>query len=93
MNSVLPAYLGIGEGQVSFAHPEDPFNYEFCVETAVLNKNMNQEIINLMKNWSTAQIIENYIQRRPHVNQQVLTDLLTAKPTFVLFSGKIRIFC
>ncbi|XP_037025300.1 uncharacterized protein LOC119066766 [Bradysia coprophila] len=87
MNPVLPAHLRIGEGQVSVVQPDDPFSYELCVETAVFNKTLNQEIVDFMKNWSTAQIIESYTQTRPHVNQQVLKGLLTENPTFVLYSG------
>ncbi len=92
MSPPLPAYLGICERQVSVVHPEDPFNYELCVKTAVLTKKINHEIVDFMKNWSTEQIIENYIQTRPHVNQQVLKDLLTAKPTYVLYTGEIKFF-
>lgn len=93
MSPVLPAYLGICERQVSVVHPEDPFSSELCIKTALLTKTINHGIVDFMKNWSTAQIIENYIQTRPHVNQQVLKELLTAKPTFVLYTGEIRKFC
>lgn len=92
MGPVLPAYLAIGDRKVNVVHPEDPFSSELCVEMAVLKKTMNEEIIDFMKNWSTAQIIDKYIQTRPHVNQQVLKDLLTANPTFALYAGEIRKF-
>lgn len=85
--TIVPNYLVANKEQIKVVHPDDPFNTESFVHPAALKQPLQPQIENLVKNWSTSQIVDNYIRAHPHANRQVLLELMTAKPTFILYSG------
>ncbi|KAG4067440.1 hypothetical protein HA402_009677 [Bradysia odoriphaga] len=87
MSTVVPSYLGTNKEQITIVHPDDPFNMESFVKPAALKNPLQPQIEDFMKNWSVTRIVENYARLHPLVNRQVLLELMTAKPTFILYSG------